>query len=175
MLPRVPFTGGLLGVFQCWARVRQPACRVRVGRALAGDRDADEDAVRQNGHQVDDRTLYRVEKMKWAGNARTPDKSVIVYNDYFTLSHIPLEAYDYVVNGKSAIEWVMERYAVTQDKVSRIVERSQRVVRRSALHHRPRQAHRPRQHGDRTASSPASTARTSSDVEIEPGATFSNV
>ena len=74
-----------------------------------------------NGQQVDDRTLYRVQKMKWAGNARTPDKSVIVYNDYFTLSDIPLEAYDYVVNGKSAIEWIMERYAVTQDKDSKIV------------------------------------------------------
>jgi predicted helicase len=45
-----------------------------------------------------------------------PDKSVIVYNAHLTLRDIPLEAYDYVVNGKSAIEWVMERYAVTVDK-----------------------------------------------------------
>ena len=29
-----------------------------------------------------------------------------------------MRAYDYVVNGKSAIEWVMERYAVTVDKAS---------------------------------------------------------
>jgi len=33
---------------------------------------------------------------------------------------IPLEAYDYVVNGKSAIEWVMERYQVSTDKESGI-------------------------------------------------------
>lgn len=48
------------------------------------------------------------------------DKSTVHYNDYLTLRHIPLEAYDYVVNGKSAIEWVMERQAVTTDKDSGI-------------------------------------------------------
>ena len=36
------------------------------------------------------------------------------------LTNIPLEAYDYVVNGKSAIEWIMERYQVTVDKDSGI-------------------------------------------------------
>lgn len=36
-------------------------------------------------------------------------------------SGIPLEAYDYVVNGKSAIEWIMERYQVTEDPRTGIV------------------------------------------------------
>lgn len=35
---------------------------------------------------------------------------------------IPLEAYDYVVNGKPAIEWVMERQGVTTDSASGIVK-----------------------------------------------------
>ena len=48
------------------------------------------------------------------------DKSVIVFNPHVTLRGIPLEAYDYVVNGKSALEWVMERYAVTIHKESGI-------------------------------------------------------
>ena len=48
------------------------------------------------------------------------DKTTIHYNDYLTLRHIPLEAYDYVVNGKPAIEWVMERQAVSTDKDSGI-------------------------------------------------------
>ena len=39
----------------------------------------------------------------------------------FTLRGIPLEAYDYVVNGKPALEWVMERQSVTTDKDSGIV------------------------------------------------------
>jgi predicted helicase len=53
---------------------------------------------------------FEVEKMKFPSKA---DKSAIIYNAHVTLSGIPLEAYEYVVNGKSAIEWIMERY---QDK-----------------------------------------------------------
>jgi len=49
------------------------------------------------------------------------DKTTVIYNNYITVTGIPLEAYDYVVNGKSAIEWVMERQAVTTDKKSGIV------------------------------------------------------
>ena len=48
------------------------------------------------------------------------DKSCIVYNSGIIINNIPLEAYDYVVNGKSAIEWVMERQAITTDKNSGI-------------------------------------------------------
>ena len=48
------------------------------------------------------------------------DKTTIVYNSHITLTGIPLEAYDYVVNGKPAIEWIMERYQVTVDKDSGI-------------------------------------------------------
>ena len=47
-------------------------------------------------------------------------KRIIHYNAGITIENIPLEAYDYVVNGKSAIEWVMERYAVKTDPASRI-------------------------------------------------------
>lgn len=47
-------------------------------------------------------------------------KDTIIYNDYITIRNIPAEAYDYVVNGKSAIEWLIERYAVTVDKKSGI-------------------------------------------------------
>lgn len=47
-------------------------------------------------------------------------KDTIIYNDYITISHIPAEAYDYIVNGKSAVEWLMERYAITIDKNSGI-------------------------------------------------------
>ncbi|MBK1782585.1 DEAD/DEAH box helicase [Advenella sp. WQ 585] len=49
------------------------------------------------------------------------DLSKIIYNAKVTLSDIPLEAYDYVVNGKSAIAWVMERQGVSTHKASDIV------------------------------------------------------
>lgn len=50
-----------------------------------------------------------------------PDKTRIIYNGNITIENIPAKAYEYIVNGKSAIEWIMERYAITQDKKSLIV------------------------------------------------------
>lgn len=70
---------------------------------------------------------YRVEKMKFAkrkdseAGKSVNDKSTVIYNGLITLKNIPLEAYEYVVNGKPALEWVMERQAVTIDKDSGIV------------------------------------------------------
>ena len=69
----------------------------------------------------DDNELYRVKKMRFGGAAKSPDKTTIKYNDCITVEGIPLEAYEYIVNGKSAIEWIMERYQVTQHKDSKII------------------------------------------------------
>jgi len=72
-------------------------------------------------------TDFRVVKMKFAKtrdpktNKSINDKSTVIYNDRITIRNIPLEAYDYVVNGKPALEWVMERQSVTTDKDSGIV------------------------------------------------------
>jgi len=62
----------------------------------------------------DDADFY-VTKMKFA---KKGDKSRVIYNGKITIDNIPEEAYDYVVNGKPALEWVMERQAVTTDKKS---------------------------------------------------------
>lgn len=48
------------------------------------------------------------------------DKSTIIFNPRITVRNIPAEAYEYIVNGKSAIEWIIERYAITVDKASQI-------------------------------------------------------
>ena len=69
---------------------------------------------------VGNRVDYRVEKMRFGKKDKGTDKSVIYYNSQIAIHNIPLEAYDYVVNGKSAIEWIMERYAVTINKDSQI-------------------------------------------------------
>ena len=60
---------------------------------------------------------YRVEKMRFPSKE---DKSKILYNRQITVENIPAKAYEYVVNGKSAIEWIMERYQVTVHKESGI-------------------------------------------------------
>lgn len=60
---------------------------------------------------------FRVEKMRFPSKG---EKGTILYNAQITIENIPPVAYEYVVNGKSAIEWVMERYAVTVHKDSGI-------------------------------------------------------
>lgn len=64
---------------------------------------------------------YRVEQMKFAKKGKETDKTTVIYNHKITMTGIPSEAYDYVVNGKPALEWVMERQAVTTHKESGIV------------------------------------------------------
>ena len=64
---------------------------------------------------------YRVEKMRYGKKGKDKDLSTVHYNARITVSGIPLEAYEYVVNGKPAIEWVMERQCVKLDKASGIV------------------------------------------------------
>lgn len=65
-------------------------------------------------------SFYRVEQMRFGGK-RGSDKTVLHYNNNITLTNIPLAAYDYVVNGKAALDWVVERQRVKTDKDSGIV------------------------------------------------------
>ena len=60
---------------------------------------------------------FRVEKMRFPDKQ---DKTTIEYNPWITISHIPQEACEYVVNGRTAVEWIMERYQIKTDKASGI-------------------------------------------------------
>ena len=117
MLPRIPLAGGISD-FRAFSD---------AGRALAELHTGYEDVegwgltIREERPEPDEAERFRVKKMRFSGTARTPNKTAISYNEYITVEGIPLEAYDYVVNGKSAIEWVMERYQETQHKDSKIV------------------------------------------------------
>lgn len=95
---------------------------VRIGRALADLHLHYEKpvTVAEIGVTVDMRTedYTIVDKMRFG---KGKDKSIIEYNPYITIRDIPAAAYDYIVNGKSAIEWIVEQYAVTTDKASGIV------------------------------------------------------
>lgn len=76
----------------------------------------------------DPESFYRVEQMKFGGKRPKLDKTSVVYNANITMTGIPLEAYDYVVNGKPALEWVMERQCVKIDKASGIVNDANRYA-----------------------------------------------
>ncbi len=56
---------------------------------------------------------YHVTKMKFPSKDNT---SEIIYNSQITIKNIPPEAYEYVVNGRTAIGWIMDRYQIKTDK-----------------------------------------------------------
>lgn len=68
-------------------------------------------------YQMDAYQFYSVEKMRFP---KKDQKDTILYNSRIRIENIPAKAYEYVVNGKSAIEWIMERYQVTVHKESGI-------------------------------------------------------
>lgn len=110
-LPRVPLVD----------RAEDFAAFRDAGRALAKlhlhyeDQPAPESVVVEKSAND-----FRVEKMRFAKIGKAKDKSTIVYNGAITIRDIPQDVYDYVLNGRSAVEWIMERYQVTTDKASGI-------------------------------------------------------
>ena len=69
----------------------------------------------------DPKAFYRVEKMKFGGTGKDKDKTTVLYNPRITMTNIPLRAYDYMVNGRSALDWIIERQCVKTDKASGII------------------------------------------------------
>ena len=120
-LPRIPIV----------ERVEDFMVFSQAGRALAAlhlgyeGYPAPEGVVVTTAEQpasMDEYDYYRVEKMTFPKGVKKNEASdTIHYNSRITITNIPLEAYDYVVNGKSAIHWVIECYKVTTDKHSGIV------------------------------------------------------
>ena len=111
MIPRIPFVTDFWGFS-------------RGGRALADWHLGYEtvDLWDLDGLPATDASAgsLRVEKMRFAKGGDHP-KSAIVVNSHITLSGIPEEAYRYTVNGKSGIDWLVDRYQVKSDRDSGIV------------------------------------------------------
>ena len=62
---------------------------------------------------------YRIDRqaMRFADG----DRSVLIVNEHIRLAGIPAEAHEYHVNGRTPLEWFIDRYRVTQDRESGIV------------------------------------------------------
>lgn len=70
---------------------------------------------------------YKVIKMRFAkkrddNGKLVNDLSAIIFNSDITISNIPEKAYEYIVNGRSAIEWIIDQYQVKTDKKSGIID-----------------------------------------------------
>jgi predicted helicase len=109
MLPRLPLVEE---VMDFWAFSK-------AGRQLAGLHLNYETVAPSPEVTVtfDEGSTYTVNKMRFP---KKDQKDTIYYNSKITLKNIPAKAYEYVVNGKSAIEWIMGRYQVSTHKESGI-------------------------------------------------------
>ncbi len=112
MLPRIPFAKN----FHEFCDSGRKLGKLHLNYEIIEPYSLKEEKRRQKEKKID----YRVSKMVFNKKDGKPDKSVIIYNEHIVLRDIPLEAYDYVVNGKSAIEWIMDRYQFMTDKASGI-------------------------------------------------------
>ncbi|MDR2457269.1 MAG: N-6 DNA methylase, partial [Clostridiales Family XIII bacterium] len=64
---------------------------------------------------------YYVTRMVFKQKYGKKDYSTIIYNSKITIKGIPLRAYDYIVTGKTAIEWIMKSQGVDTHSKSGIV------------------------------------------------------
>ena len=103
-LPRIPFAPDFRSL-------------ARTGKRLT--------EMHVNYEQQPEFPLERVEKgqLNWCVEKMrlSKDKSALVYNDFLTLKGIPLEAFEYRLGNRSALEWVIDQYQVSIDKRSGIV------------------------------------------------------
>ena len=61
--------------------------------------------------------------MRFPKGQSVKDKpSTIIFNSFITLNGIPEQAWDYMLSGKAALYWLMDRYRVTVDKESGIAD-----------------------------------------------------
>ncbi|MCR5259243.1 MAG: N-6 DNA methylase, partial [Desulfovibrio sp.] len=112
-LPHVPFPNAF-SAFDAFSR---------AGRELAELHLHYEEQPSWPGVEVegDSGGPVEVEQMHWRRlGGRQLDKTVLHVNGAVTVKAIPARAHEYVVNGKSALDWLVERYAVTVDKASGI-------------------------------------------------------
>lgn len=91
-----------------------------------------EDCLPHDDLEIDDNASsndeYLVNKMKFGRKVNEDtgkkeiDKTVIIYNDFIKIKNISSKAYEYTLNGRSAIEWVMDQYQVKKDKDTQIID-----------------------------------------------------
>ena len=117
MLPRIPEVS-TADAFRTFSEAGQQLLDLHINYESADPYPLDE---RLSVGAPDGPDRYRVIKMRWGGTTKSPDHSMIVCNDYITLAGIPDEAHEYTVGPRSALAWLLDRYRVTTDKTSGIV------------------------------------------------------
>ena len=117
LLPRIPETA-TVEAFSAFSEAGQQLLDLHIDYEEANPYPLEE---RLSADAPGEPERYRVKKMRWGGTSKAPDRSMIIYNDWITLASIPDEAHEYAVGPRSALAWLIDRYRVTTDKTSGIV------------------------------------------------------
>lgn len=110
-LPRVPFAADFEAFSEAGQRLFDLHLRYDDGPEWPLETDSSE--------SISDSQLFKItnRQMKYLDKARTS----LRVNDQLVLRGIPPEAHEYVVNGRTPLEWFIDRYRVTTDKRSGIL------------------------------------------------------
>ena len=117
LLPRIPETA-TVEAFSAFSEAGQKLLDLHIDYEEANPYPLEE---RLSPDAPGEPERYRVKKMRWGGTSKAPDRSMIIYNDWITLASIPDEAHEYAVGPRSALAWLIDRYQVTTNKDSGIV------------------------------------------------------
>lgn len=97
---------------------------VEIGRKLVELHSNYEEVPSYDGlsYEMKEHPSYKVKKMKHPKKGKEEIKETVVFNSDITINNIPLKAYEYVINGKPAIDVVIEQYQISVEKDSGIVD-----------------------------------------------------
>ena len=143
MLPRIPLMQDFWGFvesgralaqlhldYESFCDVESMSVACGAFACLKGDRDtASKDQgslfeqesrakARQDIAQLEDSDFTLIKPIHFLAKGY---KHTIIFNDKLSIVNIPASAHRYQVNGKSAIEWILDRYKISTDKASGIV------------------------------------------------------
>lgn len=113
--PKVPFVKD----FWEFSRIGSELIDVHLGE-VSGDFDFNVSISNSAPNNVD---KFYVKKITFGKTSqKTKDMSTIIVNEYIVITGIPDEVYEFNINGRSAVEWVMDQYLVTTDKETLITQ-----------------------------------------------------
>ncbi len=117
MLPRIPKVTDFWG----FAEAGRTLADMHIGYETVDPYPLTEEVDEDRIHTMSPDEFYRVEKMRYVGPGKNKDTTRIKYNRNLTLAGIPDQAHEYMLGGRSAIDWIIDRYRVKTDKKTQIV------------------------------------------------------
>ncbi len=110
-LPRVPFAED----FCTFARAGRALAALHLGYETCEEYPL-ETVFTQPGEPQPKHFRIGARAMRFADD----DRTVLRINEYVSLRGIPAEAHEYMVNGRTPLEWIIDRYRIVRDRQSGI-------------------------------------------------------